>query len=123
MSPISPCVVWTNVQATRRLESRFCLVWTFGVEFSAPRLPIDLCASLHLFWRSYCPVSDCWLVVLGRGPLAREDLGTLTGVFSVCPEGLEVLGDYCEVLRDPRGLCFSWKYPKARWEAFVTTET
>ncbi|OWM87028.1 hypothetical protein CDL15_Pgr006192 [Punica granatum] len=21
------------------------------------------------------------------------------------------------------GLCFSWKYPKARWEAFVTTET
>ncbi|PKI73124.1 hypothetical protein CRG98_006466 [Punica granatum] len=29
-------------------------------------------------------MSDCWLVALGRGLLAREDLGTLTGIFSVC---------------------------------------
>ncbi|OWM89873.1 hypothetical protein CDL15_Pgr012510 [Punica granatum] len=122
MSLISSCVVWTNVRATRRLESRFCPVWTFGAEFSVPRSPIALCASLHSFWRSFCPVGDRWLVVLGRGPLAREDLGTLTGIFSVCPECLEVLGDYCEVLRDREAfgarcevlgdrcdLCFPWK--------------
>ncbi|PKI38549.1 hypothetical protein CRG98_041060 [Punica granatum] len=34
-----------------------------------------------------------------------------------------MLGDYCEVLRDRCGLCFPWKCPKARREAFVTTET
>ncbi|OWM87032.1 hypothetical protein CDL15_Pgr019839 [Punica granatum] len=123
MSLISPCVVWTDVRATRRLGSRFCPVRTFGVEFSVPRSPIVLCACLHSFWQSFCPAGDRWLVVLGRGPLAQEDLGTLTGIFSVCPECLEMLGDYCEVLRDHCGLCFPWKYPKARREAFATTET
>ncbi|OWM84618.1 hypothetical protein CDL15_Pgr005262 [Punica granatum] len=57
------------------------------------------------------------------GTVAREDLGTLTGIFSVRPECLEMLGDYCEVLRDRCDLCFPWKYPKARREAFATTET
>ncbi|PKI75702.1 hypothetical protein CRG98_003904 [Punica granatum] len=99
MSLISPCVVWTDVRATRRLGSRFCPVWTFGVEFSVPRSPIVLCACLHSFWRSFCPVGDRWPVVLGRGPLAREDLGTLTGILSVCPECLEVLGDYLDRAR------------------------
>ncbi|PKI67420.1 hypothetical protein CRG98_012182, partial [Punica granatum] len=75
------------------------------------------------FGRSFCPVGDRWLVVLGRGLLAREDLGTLTGIFSACPECLEVHGDYREALRDRCGLCFPWKYPKVRREAFVTTET
>ncbi|PKI67245.1 hypothetical protein CRG98_012351 [Punica granatum] len=44
-------------------------------------------------------------ILLPRGgSLVRENLGTLTVIFSVCPECLEMLGDYCE-------------------EAFVTTET
>ncbi|OWM91118.1 hypothetical protein CDL15_Pgr010148 [Punica granatum] len=53
-----------------------------------------------------------WLVALGRGPLAREDLGALTGVFSVFPECLEVLGACCEVLGDRCDLCFSWTCPE-----------
>ncbi|PKI52045.1 hypothetical protein CRG98_027564, partial [Punica granatum] len=52
-----------------------------------------------------------------------EDLGTLTGVFSVCPECLEVLGDRCEVPGNRCDLCFQWKFPKARRETFMTTET
>ncbi|OWM83566.1 hypothetical protein CDL15_Pgr008351 [Punica granatum] len=36
-------------------------------------------------------MGDRWPVVLGLGPLAREGLGTSTGIFSVCPECLEVL--------------------------------
>ncbi|OWM91107.1 hypothetical protein CDL15_Pgr010137 [Punica granatum] len=51
---------------------------------------------------------DRWLVALGRGPLAREDLGTLTGVFSAFPECLEVLGARCEVLGNRCDLCFLW---------------
>ncbi|OWM73928.1 hypothetical protein CDL15_Pgr010709 [Punica granatum] len=70
----------------------------------------------------FAPWGDRWPVVLGRGPLAREGLGTSTGIFSVCLECLEVLGGYREVPRDRCGLCFPWKYPKANREAFVITE-
>ncbi|PKI68443.1 hypothetical protein CRG98_011168 [Punica granatum] len=58
-----------------------------------------------------CVGRDRWLVALGRGPLAQEDLGTLTGVFSVRCSEIVVIS------------VFRGSTPKARRETFVTTET
>ncbi|OWM83028.1 hypothetical protein CDL15_Pgr016510 [Punica granatum] len=58
------------------------------------------------------PRGDRWLVTLGRGPLAWGGLGTLTEVFSVFPECLEVLGARCEVLGDRCDLISSWTCPE-----------
>ncbi|OWM80212.1 hypothetical protein CDL15_Pgr012343 [Punica granatum] len=93
------------------------------MEFSVPWSPIAICASQHSFWRTFCPVGDRWLVVLGRGPLAREDLGTFDRDFQCSlnvsrHSGIVVGCSKIVVISVFRG-----NAPEACRETFVTTET
>ncbi|PKI50876.1 hypothetical protein CRG98_028739 [Punica granatum] len=85
--------MWTNVRVARRLESRFCPVWAFGVELSAPGLRLPF---VHLIVRLGDPLASCGIV---RSSSSTEDRwpgktwGLVTGAFSVFFECLEAFGD------------------------------